>query len=244
VAWEVFDRDPICDEFKRIEKLAKTAAYEEQLEDDDDVTITTTKDDEEKIAKGRHYMVFGFQNWSGKHKSIHFVAARWSLETTNSRWIRKAARAVISMLATFSMYVVGLAYDGASENRSWMKRTLKITLREMIPELIHDPDSDLVDSTNLEDSTTTIPLPPLNSTERTFKEDELPLDVAVGYSHPSVKGITIFALADFSHGIKKVTNAVDAGMLRGINGRPITMSILRDVYKSCPDYITSGKQVS
>ena len=63
----MFDRDPICDEFKRIEKLAKTAAYEEQLEDDDDVTITTTKDDEEKIVKGRHYMVFGFQNWSGKH---------------------------------------------------------------------------------------------------------------------------------------------------------------------------------
>ena len=39
--------------------------------------------------------------------------------------------------------------------------------------------------------------PPLDQTVRKFKEDELPFDMAVGYSHPYLKGLTIFALADF-----------------------------------------------
>ena len=123
--------NPICDEYKRIEKLAKAAAaeYGEQEEDyavEDDGAAEDDNDDNEKIAKGRHYMVFALQNWSGKHKSIHFVAARYSLETTNSRWIRKSTWRVIAMLSLFHVYVVGLAYDGAAENRCWMKRTLTL----------------------------------------------------------------------------------------------------------------------
>ena len=173
-------------------------------------------------------MVFALQNWTGKHKSIHFVAARYSLETTNSRWVRKATCHVIATLASFHVFVVGLAYDGATKNLCWMKRTLTMKLKDIIPELLHDPESSTEENTallptappppaemqpldptappspnDMQPLDPTAPLPPndmqpLDPTARKFNKDELPFDMPVGYAHPSVEGLKIFALADFS----------------------------------------------
>ena len=62
-------------------KMAATAACDEQGEDENDredrrITTDTAEDYEEKVAKGRHYMVFAFQNLSGKHKSIPFCCCK------------------------------------------------------------------------------------------------------------------------------------------------------------------------
>ena len=88
-----------------------------------------------------------------------------------------------------------------------MKRNLTIKLREVISKLLHepplpptDPPLDPTDPPPTESSPTD---PPLDPTVCNFKEDELPFDMAVGYSHPSVKGLTIFALADFLMALRR-----------------------------------------
>ena len=113
MAWEEFDRDPTYDEYKRLEKMATAAPCDEQGEEDRTIATNIAEDNKKRVAKGRHYIVFAFQNWSGKHKSIHFVAARYALAKVNSRWICKASRHGIAVLASFHIYVTGLVYDGA-----------------------------------------------------------------------------------------------------------------------------------
>ena len=101
-------------------------------EDDEDPNVKAAN----SLARGKHYTVFSFQNWSGKHKQIHFVVARYALKKHPSRWLRKANCSVVSFLGSFHIYCVGNAYDGASENRLWTKKTLKITLRELLSDVL------------------------------------------------------------------------------------------------------------
>ena len=87
-------------------------------------------------------------------------------------------------------------------------------LKDIIPELLHDPESSTEENTALLPTAppppaemqpldpTAPPSPndmqPLDPTARKFNKDELPFDMPVGYAHPSVEGLKIFALADFS----------------------------------------------
>lgn len=265
-AYDAFDPDVIVEEFNNMKREAAAANFFDDDGEDDDNTLAAfeaafEEKKEESVAKGEHYMVFAFQNWSGKHKHIHFVAARYNLAKLSSRWLRKALHTVICCLGSFSIYGIGVAYDGASENRAWGKRTLTITLREMVPELLDEasPASTEMAEAGTENRTGTslsrdtmvygyqegVPLdkqpPPLNPTVRKFSEAELPWDMPVAYPHPSVKGLIIIALADFSHCIKKVTNSVETGNLKGIGSYEISMHSLKDCYMACPDMTTQGK---
>ena len=197
-------------------------------------------EEEVQVAKGKHYTVFAFQNWSPKHKSIHFVAARFSLASMSSRWERKANRLVTAMLASCHIYSVGNAYDGASENRCWMNRELSITLRELAPDLYDAGATDAGATSSVSKRVEAIKAResdglPLDPTKRKFTEDELPWDLPVAYPHPTVDGLTILALADMSHGIKKVANAVERANLRGLQHQPINMDMLKAVYMETPD---------
>ena len=98
-----------------------------------------------KAETGGHYMVFIFQSWTSKHKHIHFTAARYALSTVNSRWLRRAGKNVIAMLASFNMIVTGISYDGASENRCWMKHVLTIQLQEALGDLFDDGNASLIE---------------------------------------------------------------------------------------------------
>lgn len=50
----------------------------------------------------------------------------------------------------------------------------------------------------------------------------------------------IFALADFSHAIKKIANSLERGNLMGLEGFIIAMSVLKDIYMACPDMTGVG----
>ena len=255
LAYDAFDPDVICDEFNRIKALAADVAAE--LEDDD-VEEEESCDNGEKNAllkkkadecpKGQHYLVFIFQSWSGKHKSAHFVAARYVLATHSSRWLRKASRHITSLLATFFIYEAGIAYDGASENRTWMNKTLNISLKVLIPELLEgeneEGENEETGVVEIEETSAEIESqekPALDPTKRKFKENELPWDMLVAYYHPSVDGLIIMALADMSHGVKKIANSVERGNLLGLNYMPINILMLKDCYMACPDMKTNGK---
>ena len=92
------------------------------------------------VAEGRHYMVMMCQSWSAEGKSIHFMAARWCLEKLNGQWIRKSIRKMMSLLASYGFYVNGIAFDGATENRSAIKQMLTLTLRDLCPELLEQSE--------------------------------------------------------------------------------------------------------
>ena len=190
----------------------------------------------ETLARGKHYTVFAFQNWSGKHKSIHFVVARYALEKHSSRWLRKTNRSVVTFLGSFHIYVTGNAYDGASENRTWMKKTLTINLKTIISDLLIESSNESVEANRSGDETAKI----LDPTDRKFKDIELP-NIAVAYPHPTVNGLTIAALADFSHAVKKLTNAVERANLRGMDQMPVNMKMLKDLYMETPDMKTDGQ---
>lgn len=164
-----------------------TTNEEEAAENEEAAAAATTastaedKEEEESVDRGEHYMVFAFQNWSGKHKSIHFVAARYNLKNLSARWIRRATRTVTSFLASYFIYVVGYAYDGASENRSWMSRTLTLSLKEVMPELWLNRDEERMigntsQETDFPSSTAAEPVllgpRPLNGNQRQFGDDE------------------------------------------------------------------------
>ena len=53
--------------------------------------------------------------------------------------------------------------------------------------------------------------------------------------YPSVDGLIIMALADMSHGVKKIANSVERGNLLGLNYMPINILMLKDCYMVCPD---------
>ena len=93
VAYDAFDPDVIVEEFNRMRKEVIDADIE--VEDDAPQETVTT------IEKGKHFMVFIFQNWTGKHKSIHFVAARYALANLSARWLRKAVCSITLLLASF-----------------------------------------------------------------------------------------------------------------------------------------------
>lgn len=228
------------------------AADEEAAENEEAAAAATTAStaedkEEESVDRGEHYMVFAFQNWSGKHKSIHFVAARYNLKNLSARWIRRATRTITSFLASYFIYVVGYAYDGASENRSWMSRTLTLSLKEVMPELWLNRDEErMIGNTSQEIESVIAPSTaaetpilleerPLNGNKRKFGDDELPWDMKVAYPHPTVKDMLIFALADFSHAIKKIANSLERCNLVGLEGFIIAMSVLKDIYMACPD---------
>ena len=59
--------------------------------------------------------------------------------------------------------------------------------------------------------------------------------------HPTIHRLVIFALADMSHGVKKITNSVEKGDLRGIENYPINIYMLRDCYMETPDMKTNGE---
>jgi len=229
------------------------ATNDEEAAENEETAATTTAStaedkEEESVDRGEHYMVFAFQNWSGKHKSIHFVAARYNLKNLSARWIRRATRTITSFLASYFIYVVGYAYDGASENRSWMSRTLTLSLKDVMPELRLNQDQErMIENTSQEtDSPSTAAEPvllgpsPLNGNQRQFGEDELPWDMPVAYPHPTVNDMLIFALADFSHAIKKIANSLERGNLMGLEGFIIAMSVLKDIYMACPDMTGVG----
>ena len=78
MAYDAFDPDVICAEFNRLKKEAEKAAEFDSDEESEEGKVEDTEEkDEKELKKGKHYLVFIFQNWSGKHKSIHFVAARF-----------------------------------------------------------------------------------------------------------------------------------------------------------------------
>ena len=141
-AYDAFDPDVIVKEFNRMREAVTKADMKLDCEEEkSDATTSIEKEDEESIEKGKHFMVFIFQNWSGNHKSFHFVAARYALANLSARWLRKAIRSITSLLASYFVYSVGRAYDGASENRTWNKRDMTIKLRDLIPELLDSPES-------------------------------------------------------------------------------------------------------
>ena len=63
----------------------------------------------------------------------------------------------------------------------------------------------------------------------------------VAYPNPKVIGLLVMGLADFSHAIKKATNAIERGNLRGPDLFPVIMKMLKDVYMETPDMKTDGQ---
>jgi hypothetical protein len=230
------------EEFKLLREQANV--MDEDDDDDDEgvdegndmAVVESSTKNEKRIPKGEHYMVFAFQNWSGNSKHIHFVAARYNLKNLSGRWIRKAVRHVICVLASFSIYVNGDAYDGASEKRAWMKRTLHLTPRNLIPELLKEDTANDNNEAEEEAEESPLPQPPLDPTIGKFGPEEIPWDMPVAYDHPSIPGRYIFALADFSHAIKKITNAIEWGNLLGLDGgHEISMRMMKVLYLACDD---------
>ena len=95
VAYDVFDPNVSCEEFNQFKPQAAEADGEEVENADPSNKVN------DALARGKHYTVFSFQNWSSKHKSIHFVVARYALETHSSRWLRKTNRSVVTFLGSF-----------------------------------------------------------------------------------------------------------------------------------------------
>ena len=80
------------------------------------------------------------------------------------------------------------------------------------------------DTNNIEKSSEP---PPLDPIVRKFEDNELAWDNKVAYYHPSIDNLIILALADMSHAVKKIANAVERGNLRGIDGMAICIHISR-----------------
>jgi len=115
-----------------------------------------------------------------------------------------------------------------------MKRTLTITLRTLISDLLQPLDRSDIQPHDYYDHM-------LNPTARKFNENDLPLDIMVAYPHPTVIGLLVMGLADFSHAIKKATNAIERGNLRGPDLFPVIMKMLKDVYMEILDMKTDGQ---
>ena len=62
VAYDAFDPDVICEEFNRLKSQAAVADADEEVDEDPKVKPANL------LARGKHYTMFSFQNWSGKHK--------------------------------------------------------------------------------------------------------------------------------------------------------------------------------
>ena len=239
-AHDAFDPEVIVSEFKRLQKIAEDEAdgmstepgEEEKDDDDDDDANEETPD-----IEGKHYMVMMVTTWSGKTKSSHFVAARYVLQRLSSRWLRRNVRDVVSFLATFNFYITGYAFDGASENRSWMKHTLKIPLKDVLPELLYDEEDDEEEEeeTKMADEQSACEDDyRLDGRIRKFKIDELPWDMNVACWHHVMTDVIVVALGDFSHGIKKQCNGLERGNLE-LNGKPMTLQMLKDCWEKGPD---------
>ena len=145
-ASDAFELDVILEEFKRMEKCVEDEGVEDDTPNEDnvlseDLEANETGEEEKDGSiidrmEGKHYLVMRFQNWSGKSESLNFNAARFCLKSQNSRWFRRNIRQVVADLAYYGLYVTGYAFDGASENRSFIKHTLNMTLEEVLPGLL------------------------------------------------------------------------------------------------------------
>uniref|UniRef100_A0A7S2LHX1 Uncharacterized protein n=1 Tax=Skeletonema marinoi TaxID=267567 RepID=A0A7S2LHX1_9STRA len=271
VSTDAFDLDIIVNEYKRLEaleaeedKMMAGAPSEGNGDAVDTKEAEKEDEDDEEEMKGRHYLVMRFQTWSGKSTPINFNAAKYCLKSPNSRWLRRNIRKIVAILATFGFYVTGYAFDGATENRSFIKHTMDMTLGDVLPHLLKAPTTAHADGSHLAIAPSAeLPADPviqqasssgttanevtanmeespkaLDNTKRQFTRDQIPFDMVVAHMHPVVKDLLIAALGDMSHAAKKQCNALEKGYLQ-LDGKPMSLKMLYDCWEHCPD--SSGR---
>lgn len=229
-----FDRDVILDECERM--------IEGNSSD--------TGDKDEELKLGRHYLVFICQTWTSKGHVLRFTVARYCMDTITSKWLRVKIRQIIATLTMFGFWCNSLAFDGATENRSAMSQLLHLSLKEVLPELYLDEDSNdttLISATNTStstSSTSSFPLPNAARLEpplKKYRKDELNWNMKVALSHPCIPSLKVVASGDMPHCLKKTRNAIESSGKPNtprhllLDGLPINLKMAKDAWLLTPD---------
>ena len=118
--------------------------------------------------------------------------------------------------------LIGNAYNSVSENHLLKKRTLTVTPKTLILDLLQPLYNSEINSHDSYDHK-------LNYTARKWVENDLPLYITVTYPHPAVIALLVLGLTYSPHTIKKQTNAFKRGNLRGSDLLPVVMKTMKDV---------------
>ena len=83
------------------------------------------------LALGKHYYVFVVQSVTTNGTPVRFIAARYCVANMSHRWLRSKIEFIESALAFYGFIVCAESFDGATENRSYIKNRMTKTFREL-----------------------------------------------------------------------------------------------------------------
>jgi len=132
-ATDAFDQDIILQEFQRMGEESLDPVEEVAEEDAAEVEPAANKEDgkEKGLALGKHYYVFIVQNVTSKGTPVRFIAARYCVANMSHRWLRSKLEYIEAALAFYGFIVCAESFDGATENRSYIKNRLTMTFQEL-----------------------------------------------------------------------------------------------------------------
>ena len=87
-AANAFNLDIIVEQFKKMQDSIQDTNDADEEDGDSEPSAKKEKHSKlDEVALGKHYMIFYFHTWTGKCKTVSFMAARFCLASLSARWI-------------------------------------------------------------------------------------------------------------------------------------------------------------